>query len=59
VLKAGKPASLFRPVILGEALTYRTHYAVSADGQRFLVDVLQAPALDPISILFNWTNGRR
>ena len=53
-LQVGRPVTLFRPLVVGEATTYRSHYAVSRDGQRFLADVLQDPALDPITILLNW-----
>jgi hypothetical protein len=53
-LRIGRPRVLFRPNIVGEATTYRSHYAVTGDGQRFLVDVLRDPVLDPIAILLNW-----
>lgn len=54
VPRFGRPEVLFRPEVVGEATTYRTHFAATADGQRFLVDVLQDAALDPITILLNW-----
>ena len=57
-LHVGRPRVLFRPATVGEATTYRSHYAATSDGQRFLVDVLIDPSLDPITVLLNWTARR-
>jgi DNA-binding winged helix-turn-helix (wHTH) protein/Tol biopolymer transport system component len=57
-LQVSRPRALFRPLVIGEAVTYRSHYVASADGQRFLIDVLKDPAMDPISILLNWTRAQ-
>jgi len=54
----GRPQPLFRPRVVGEPATYRSHYVPTSDGQRFLVDVLRDPALDPVTILLNWTPSR-
>ena len=51
--------TLFRPRVIGEPSTYRTHYAVTSDGQRFLVDVLRDPGLDPVTVLLNWAQPSR
>ena len=38
--------------------TYRYHYAVSADGQRFLVNTPPAQSASaPITVVLNWTAG--
>jgi hypothetical protein len=58
-LQVGRPVVLFRPDVVGEATTYRSHYAVTSDGQRFIVDVLRDPNLDPITVLLNWTARAR
>ena len=57
-LQVGTPTPLFRTVTLGEATTYRNHYVVTDDGQRFLIDVLHDAALDPITVLLDWTSPR-
>jgi Tol biopolymer transport system component len=54
-LRVGRPHVLFRPRVVGEPATYRSHYVASPDGQRFLIDVLRDPALDSVSVLLNWT----
>jgi Tol biopolymer transport system component len=58
-LRLTRPTVLFRPSVVGEPATYRSHYAVTADGQRFLVDVLRDPISDPITLLLNWAHGER
>lgn len=50
---AGKPRPLFRTPIVGDTISYRNHYAVTADGQRFLVD--SADRREPINVVVNWT----
>jgi eukaryotic-like serine/threonine-protein kinase len=48
------PRSLFDPRIL--MATGERHYAVSADGQRFLVNtILEGTNPEPINIVVNWT----
>jgi eukaryotic-like serine/threonine-protein kinase len=51
--KAGTPTPLFRAPMNTDTNNYPQQYAVSADGQRFLV--LAAPAIDsPIKVILNW-----
>jgi Tol biopolymer transport system component len=51
--KAGTPTPLFRVPMNEDTNNYPQQYAVSADGQRFLV--LAAPAIDsPIKVILNW-----
>ena len=38
VLDAGRPLPLFQARIPSDIITFRNHYAPSADGQRFLID---------------------
>ena len=49
---AGTPRSLFRASIPADIITYRNHYAVTADGQRFVVD--SAGTREPITVVVNW-----
>jgi hypothetical protein len=58
VLQVGAPERLFRTITVGEATTYRNHFAVTRDGQRFLFDLLNDAALDPITVLLNWSSAR-
>ena len=47
------PKSLFETRILGR--DFLSHYAVSADGQRFLVNtILEATSPEPIHVVVNW-----
>ncbi len=51
---AGVPKSLFRTRVL--SLTeFRNHYAVTADGQRFLINSGLEDTTRPISVVVNWT----
>ena len=50
---AGRPAPLFRARVPSDIITYRNHYAPSADGQRFLID--SADDHEPINVVINWT----
>jgi hypothetical protein len=54
-LRVGRPTPLFHVPVAGDLNTYRSHYAVTADGQRFLVDVLDDKSgHDSMAILVNW-----
>jgi DNA-binding winged helix-turn-helix (wHTH) protein/Tol biopolymer transport system component len=53
VLDAGRPLPLFQVRIPSDIITFRNHYAPSADGQRFLID--SADDHEPINIVVNWT----
>lgn len=49
------PRALFRPPLGGGPNDARDHYAVSADGSRFLVDGAAATAARaPITVMINW-----
>jgi DNA-binding winged helix-turn-helix (wHTH) protein/Tol biopolymer transport system component len=53
-LEAGAATALFRAPISGVNV-YRTDYAVSGDGQRFLIDAIDgADKDDSISVIVNW-----
>jgi hypothetical protein len=58
----GKSAALFRTNV-GGAVTLgvtRQQYAVSADGQRFLMNTVVAEAnASPISLVLGWRGGRQ
>jgi hypothetical protein len=52
----GRPTPLFRAPVSGDLNAYRSHYAVSADGDRFLIDTLDASTnREPITLLVNWS----
>ena len=54
-LRVGQPRALFRAPVEGSLNSYRSHYAATADGQRFLVDTTEPePHRDAISVLVNW-----
>jgi hypothetical protein len=54
VIEAGTPAPLFRAPISGVNV-YRTDYAVSGDGQRFLDDAVDGSDKDEsIALMVNW-----
>ena len=50
--EAGAARPLFRASIPADIITYRNHYAVMADGQRFVVD--SAGTREPITVVVNW-----
>ena len=56
----GTPVALFGTRIAGGPLSavYRHQYAVSNDGQRFLVNVTQETATSPITLILNWKSKR-
>jgi DNA-binding winged helix-turn-helix (wHTH) protein/Tol biopolymer transport system component len=49
---AGAPKPLFRASIPADIITYRNHFAVTGDGQRFVVD--SAGTREPITVVVNW-----
>ncbi len=53
----GSPEPLFQIRFLGALFGGIEHYAVSADGQRFLMNVAVEEAASPITIVLNWTAG--
>jgi Tol biopolymer transport system component len=53
-VEAGVPKALFRVSLSGDITRYRNHYAVTSDGQRFLVDTVDENTREPISVLVNW-----
>ena len=55
-LESGTPVALFPVRIAGGPVfsTYKQQYAVSSDGQRFLVNVALDEAASPITIIYNW-----
>jgi len=55
--EAGSPEPLFQTRFPGVLFGGIEHYAVSADGQRFLMNVAVEEAASPITIVLNWTAG--
>jgi Tol biopolymer transport system component len=53
-LEVGGTRPLFRAPLGGEVTRYRNHYVVTADGQRFLVDIADESSREPISVVVNW-----
>jgi hypothetical protein len=55
--EAGIPAPLFDVSVSG-LTDVRTHYAVSADGQRFLVNTpTEDRTASPIAVVVNWSKA--
>jgi Tol biopolymer transport system component len=55
MLEAGVPKTLFAARVLS-LTAYRNHYAVTADGQRFLINsMIEEIGTGPISVVVNWT----
>jgi hypothetical protein len=54
--KSGSPAELFTTqMVEASGATQRPVYAVSPDGQRFLMNVpAENPTLSPITVVLNW-----
>lgn len=51
----GRPRALFQAPVVADLGTYRSQFAVSRDGQRFLVDAADpASSREPITVLVNW-----
>ncbi len=54
--QAGAPHPLFDVEIPEAAAPYPTHYAVTGDGQRFLVNtVVDQPDRAAFTVIVNWT----
>ncbi len=54
-LRVSRPRPLFRPPVSAPLNVYRSHYAVSADGQRFVIDAVDAATTqESITVLANW-----
>lgn len=55
--QAGLPQELFEVRVTGFT-DARTHYAITADGKRFLVSSLaEDDGSSPMTVVFNWTAG--
>jgi serine/threonine protein kinase/Tol biopolymer transport system component len=52
--EAGVPKTLFLTRVI-TLTSFRNHYAVTADGQRFLINSRPEESATPISIVVNWT----
>jgi hypothetical protein len=53
---AGEPTALFQTTVPEGVNGFRTDYAASRDGQRFLVNTVTREAgLAPITVVLNWT----
>ncbi len=51
----GRPEALFQTSVVADLSTYRSQYAVTPDGRRFLFDTADpASARSPITMLVNW-----
>ena len=58
VFTAGTPRALFDVEVPEPTAPYPTDYAVSADGQRFLVNtVVDQPTRPALTVILNWTAG--
>ncbi len=52
---AGVPKTLFATRVL-TLTAFRNHYAVTADGQRFLINsTIEERGTGPINVVVNWT----
>jgi len=53
-VKLGIPHALFKPI----GVNFYWWYAVSADGKKFVIDVVTSkPAIEPFTLVQNWTAG--
>ena len=58
--EAGVPKPLFGPLGVLTLTDFRNHYAVTADGQRFLINTtIEGADAAPITVVVNWTAGLR
>ena len=53
-LQPGRPRPLFRSSVAGDITTFRNHYVVSGDGQRFLMHTADESTRAPISVVVHW-----
>jgi Tol biopolymer transport system component len=53
-LEPARPKPLFHVPLNGDIARYRNHYAVTSDGQRFLVDTADESTREPITVVVNW-----
>jgi DNA-binding winged helix-turn-helix (wHTH) protein/Tol biopolymer transport system component len=54
----GQPAALFQAPVVADLGTYRSQFAVTRDGRRFLVDAADPASIrEPITVLVNWTRA--
>ena len=54
-LQVGRSRPLFRPALLGALTDYRNLYAVTRDGNRFLMKSIAAGGYqEPITVLVHW-----
>ncbi len=53
-LEPGRPKLLFRVPLNGDITRYRNHYAVTSDGQRFLIDTADESTREPVTVVVNW-----
>ena len=59
-LTAGTPRPLFDVEVPEATSPYPTDYAVTADGQRFLVNtVIDQPTRPALTVILNWTAALR
>ena len=58
--QAGTPNALFDVDIPPATAPYPTDYAVTADGQRFLINtVVDQPTRPALTVILNWTASRK
>ena len=58
VFETGTPSALFEVEVPEAVAPYPTHYAVSADGQRFLVNtVVDQPTRPALTVILNWSQA--
>jgi DNA-binding winged helix-turn-helix (wHTH) protein/Tol biopolymer transport system component len=56
--RIGQPEALFQAPVVADLGIYRSQFAVTRDGRRFLVDAAdQASSREPITVLVNWTRA--
>lgn len=55
-----RPRPLFQAPVVADLSTYRSQYAVTPDGQRFLFDAAEpSSAREPVTLLVNWLQRQR
>ena len=53
-LQAARPRPLFRVPISADITTFRNHYVVTGDGQRFLIHTADESTREPIAVVVKW-----